>query len=70
MNWNEGTPMAAGVYAVDGSKHELRRAWSPAHGWSAPWYDGDPDDIVARAMLTDADRDVTIKWREAACMAA
>jgi hypothetical protein len=64
MNWNDGTPAAPGVYAVDGSKHDLRRAWSPTHGWSAPWYCGDDDEIVARAMLRSAERDTVILWRE------
>jgi hypothetical protein len=66
MNWNDETPAVAGVYAVSGSKHDLRRAWSPKTGWSAPWYKDDPDDIVARAMLTDADRENVghIRWAE------
>lgn len=64
MDWNDGTPDTPGEYRVSGSKHDLRRAWSPGTGWSAPWYADDPSDIVARAMLTPADREnvASIRW--------
>ena len=66
MNFKDGVPQTAGVYAVNGYKDEMRRAWSPKTGWSCCWYDGDPSDIVARAMLADADRENvgSIRWAE------
>lgn len=66
MNWNNGTPVAPGVYDVTGSKHGLRRYWHPATGFSTPWYHDDPPDIVARASRGSADREnvPNIRWRE------
>ena len=64
--YNATTPPHAGVYAVTGSKHELRRHWHPATGFSAPWYRDDPAEIVERAMRSPADREnvPNIRWRE------
>jgi hypothetical protein len=64
--YNTATPPRAGVYAVNGSKHDLRRHWAPATGFSAPFYADDPADIVERAMRTPADRELAagIVWRE------
>lgn len=60
------TPPRAGIYRVGGSKHELRRHWHPATGFSAPFYADDPIEIVERAMRTPADRENagSIVWHE------
>lgn len=70
--YNANTPTRAGVYAVDGSKHDLRRYWHPATGWSAPAYHDDPADIRDRAWRTSADRErvAGIVWREVPLEAA
>lgn len=63
--WNRGTPAAPGVYVVNGYRDQLRRYWAPETGFSAPWYEGDEPEIVERATVTPADRDLvrSIRWR-------
>lgn len=64
MKWKKGTPDVPGVYVASIERHTgVRRYWNGAR-WSAPWYVGDPEEIIARARAVVAEAPEDIEWRE------
>jgi hypothetical protein len=53
--WKYGPPTECGVYVASiGKDNHARRFWNGSN-WSAPWYEGDPPDIVNRVKHTPAE---------------
>lgn len=65
--WSYTPPTRAGDCVASISKDErARRHWN-GERWSAPWYEGDPPDIVNRARNTPAEAGGSpIAWLEVA----